>query len=118
MAEAKKKISKFEELRRRAQARAKDVPDEVTIFDEEDGFDPPIVVKRMSVGQMEAASKLTKSDPFGSYRIVIGSDNYDRIVAELGGDADLAALTEIASMVNDRFYGSGASEAPGGSSAS
>lgn len=115
---AAKKITKFEELRRRAQSRNDEIPDEIVLFDESDGFDPPIVVKRMTMGEMEVASKLSSKDPFGSYRIVIGSENYDRIAEALGSAADLAALTEISSMVQDAFYGSGASAAPGGSGAS
>lgn len=114
----KKKISKFEELRRRAQSRRSEIADEIELFGVDDGFDPPIIVKRMTLPQMEQASRLSERDPFASYRIIIGSENYDRITEALGDDADLQALSDISSEVQSQFYGAGASEAPGGSSAS
>lgn len=120
MAEAKKtkSITKFEELRRRAQARGDKLVDDIVLFDEEDGFDPPIVVKRMSLAETEKATRLAQREPFASYRIIIGSENYDRIIEQLGDAADMQAISEIHAIVQDRLYGPGASEAPGGSSAS
>lgn len=112
------KAGKFAELQKRARARKSERPHEYELFGEADGFDPPVVVHRMDPDEMERASEIGASNPIGSFRIILGADNYRRILNELGDDADVEVLAEIVNDVNEYFYGAGASDAPGGSPAS
>src|SRR5699024_1091427 len=112
------KASKFAELQKRAAARRAERVHEYELFGVDDGFDPPVVVKRMTPDEMDRAATLGQSNPLSSIKITLGEDNYRRIIDALGEDADVEVLAEIANDVNSFFYGEGSTDVPGGSAAS
>lgn len=120
MAEStEEKLNKAEEMRRRAQARAAKAPGPLTMFSKDDGFDPPLVVVKPSVEQLERAAVAQRfNDPFGVFRGMLGDESYERVVRFFGDDLDTDILQELTSEVQEHFYGQGSSDVPGGSSAS
>lgn len=119
MATSKEKLSKVEELRRRAQARRAKQPQSFELFGVEDGFDPPIVIHRPTVDQVDAATQAqAKNMVVEALRISWGEDNYRRVADEFGDDWDFEMIQELANEVNAHFFGPGAGDVPGGSQAS
>lgn len=119
MADGKAKLSKAEELRRRAQSRKAKRVNEYELFGVEDGFDPPLVITRPTVEQMDEASiAQSRGMVFESVRRAWGEKNYERIVEEFGDDLDMEMIQELVEDVNEAFWGKGVNDVPGGSTAS
>jgi hypothetical protein len=113
------KVAQFDEYR--ARAHGVDLPDLPDFRPYEvKGFDPPIVVPKPSLKTQVRVDRFVRAGmQIDALEAIVGSDNFNRILDafDLFDDGDRLLLGLFYSM-SDHFSGKGASEVPGGTSAS
>jgi hypothetical protein len=99
----------------RAAEKAAAIPDYV--LGEEDGFDPEIRVSfPLSLEQQEGYYYAVRQrDTFAQARVLLGDNNYDRVVRTFDQFDDATQLfLGFVSDLNDHVNGKGAADVPGG----
>jgi hypothetical protein len=120
-------IQAFEHLRQRASkspfsaSKVMAGQAEPYVLGPDKGFDPPISVSQPTgLRNLEALDNAWRArDMFGILRVMMGSIQYERVVAQFDQYPDAwDLLVGLVMDITDHFQGAGASEVPGGTQAS
>lgn len=120
-------IQVFEHLRQRASkspfsaSKVMAGKPEPYVLGPDKGFDPPITVTQPTgLRNLEALDNAWRArDMFGILRVMMGSAQYERVVAMFDQYPDAWDLmVGLVMDITDHFQGAGASEVPGGTQAS